>query len=406
MPAGKTLMKAAVVSAVTRQGSSLFLTSLVAGVLVCVSPQAGLADQAWPVSTPASEGVDESALAALDTELAAGAHGNVDGLLVIRRGKVIFDKRYTRDYVALNPAPEALPGPYNYHDPSWHPWYSGNPRLHTLQSVSKSVLAVLFGVALQQGLLPGLDTPALALLPHRTIADPDGRKAAITLADLVTMRSGFSWNEDDYDYTDMSNDAAVMEASDDWVGYVLDKPMAADAGSEFVYNSGVTMVLAEILETLTGRKIAEYAEAELFRPLGITGYYWKHTPAGLADAAGGLYLAPADVAKITRLYLDGGEWDGRQIVPANWVRDSLVPATVSTYPGHEVFAHAGYGYQWWVYTDYLGQTAWGGSGYGGQYPVVVPGLDLIIVFTGWNIYGPATEALTLIRNRILPAINS
>jgi len=397
-------MEAAVISTITSNGPGLLLTSLAAGILLCVSPQAILADQAWPVSTPAAEGAGDSALAALHAELAAGAHGNVDGLLIIRNGKVIFDERYAHDYAALNPAPEAPSGPYNYYDPEWHPWYSGNPDLHTLQSVSKSVLAVLFGVAQQQGLLPAVDTPALALLPHRTIADPDGRKATITLADLLTMRSGISWNEDDYDYTDPRNDCAVMEASDDWVGFVLDKPMAAEAGSEFVYSSGVTMLLAEILETITGRKLAEFAEAELFGPLGITEYYWKHTPTGLADAEGGLYLAPTEIAKIVQLYQNSGQWSGRQIVPATWVADSLVPATVSTYPGQEIFAQTGYGYQWWIYTDYLGQTAWGGSGYGGQYPVVLPDLDLIIVLTGWKIYGPATQPLTLIRDRILPAV--
>ncbi|HET6566234.1 MAG TPA: serine hydrolase, partial [Xanthomonadales bacterium] len=363
-------MKASMFSAIARRASNVLLT----GLLVCLSIQAALADQAWPVSTPAAEGVDESPLAALDTEIAAGAHGNIDGLLVIRHGKIIFDTRYEHDYATLNPSPEAPSGPYNYYDPAWHPWYSGNPGLHTMQSVTKSVIAVLFGIAQQKGLLTRVDAPAMALIPHRTIADPDGRKAAITLADLLTMRSGLSWNEDEYDYTDPRNDCAVMEASDDWVGYVLDKPMAVNAGSAYVYNSGVTMVLAEILETLTGKKIAEYAETELFGPLGITDYYWKHTPTGLADAEGGLYLAPADIAKIAKLYLDDGRWNGRQIVPASWVHDSLVPATVSTYPENEVFAQAGYGYQWWVYSDYLGHTAWGGSGYGGQYPVVLPDL--------------------------------
>jgi CubicO group peptidase (beta-lactamase class C family) len=341
----------------------------------------------------------------LDAELAEGKHGYVDGLLIIRHGKVIFDRRYPHDYAQLNPAPDTSPGPYNYYDSEWHPWYFGNRDLHTMQSVSKSVLAVLYGVALQQGLLPKLDTPAFALLKGRSFADPDGRKADITLADLLTMRSGLSWNEEDYPYTDPRNDCATMEASKDWVGFVLDRPMATTAGTEFVYNSGITMVLAEILEQLTGSTLAAYAEEELFRPLGIDQYYWKLTPSGLADAEGGLYLAPGDIAKIARLYLDGGRWDGHQVVPEEWVRDSLVPVTVSANPGEDVYGMSGYGYQWWVYTDYLGQPAWGGSGYGGQYPVVVPGLDLIVVFTSWNIYGPASNPLTLLRDRILPAVN-
>jgi len=87
------------------------------------------------------------------------------------------------------------------------------------------------------------------------------------------------------------------------------------------------------------------------------------------------------------------------------VHDSLLPVTTSTYPVDEINQQRGYGYQWWVYSDYLGQTAWGGSGFGGQYPIVIPGLDLIVVFTGWNIYGPATDPLALIRDRIIPAVH-
>ena len=132
----------------------------------------------------------------------------------------------------------------------------------------------------------------------------------------------------------------------------------------------------------------------------------KHSPKGLADVECGLYLSPRDMAKIVRLYQQGGRWNGRQIVPEQWVHNSLVPATVSTYPGEDIYEQWGYGYQWWVFTDYLGQTAWGGSGYGGQYPVVVPGLDLIVVFTGWNIYeGSTTDPLSLLRDRILPAVH-
>ena len=379
------------------RGFAAFLLSIVA--------HAGIAATGWPESSPAVEGIDTDALASLDAELAGGKHGNVDGLLIIRHGKVVFDKRYAHDYVAQNPAPDKPPHPYNYYDPTWHPWYHGNRDLHTLQSVSKSVLAVLYGVAQQQGLLPPVDTPALALMKNRRFADPDRRKAAITLADLLTMRSGLAWDEDSFAYTDPRNDCAAMEASSDWVQFVLDKPLAAKPGSAWVYSSGVTMVLAEILEQLTGRKLAEYAEAQLFKPLGIAAHYWKLTPTGLPDAEGGLYLAPSDLAKIMKLYRDGGRWNARQIVPEAWVRDSLVAATPSTNPGQEVYGQTGYGYQWWVYSDYLGQTAWGGMGYGGQYPVVIPGLDLIVVITSWNIYGPATDPLTLIRERILPAVH-
>jgi CubicO group peptidase (beta-lactamase class C family) len=374
-------------------------------VLLSLLTLPAIAAAGWPGSTPATERVDAAALATLDAEIVEGKHGNVDGLLVIRHGKVVFEKRYARDYVSQNPEPARLSHPYNYYDPKWHPWYHGNTELHTMQSVTKSVLAVLYGVARQQRLLPALDTSALALLKQRRFKDPDGRKAAITLRDLLTMRSGIAWDEETHPYTDPRNDCATMEASDDWVQFVLDKPMAAAPGSAYVYSSGVTMLLAEILESLTGRALAEYAETELFKPLGIEAHYWKLTPTGLPDAERGLYLAPRDIARIAKLYLDDGRVDGRQLVPEDWVRESLAPATPSTYPEDPVWGKTGYGFQWWVYEDYLGQPAWGGNGFGGQYPVVVPGLDLIVVITSWNIYGPASEPLTLVREWILPAVH-
>jgi CubicO group peptidase (beta-lactamase class C family) len=193
------------------------------------------------------------------------------------------------------------------------------------------------------------------------------------------MTAGLAWDETAAEYTDTTNNAAVMEKSRDWVQYVLDRPMATEPGSQFVYNSGATELLAEIFKQATGRNLIEYAEANLFKPLGIASYYWKRTPLELPDTEGGLYLRPEDLAKIGYLFLKNGRWEGAQVVSPDWVSQSVTPAI-----------HAGqvkYGLKWWLfpYGPEGAKLAWLGLGYGGQRLIVVPELEIVAVFTGWNI---------------------
>ena len=172
-----------------------------------------------------------------------------------------------------------------------------------------------------------------------------------------------------------------MEASVDWVQYVLDQPMRAAPGEEFEYNSGITVLLAHILLQATGEHADDYAREHLFGPLGITDFYWKKTPTGLVDTEGGLYLKPGDLAKIGYLYLNEGLWNGQRIFDDDWVEATMHPSVDA--PGWA--AH--YGFQWWLlpYEGGTKQWAFTGLGYGGQRLLVIPEYDLIAVFTGWNI---------------------
>ena len=138
------------------------------------------------------------------------------------------------------------------------------------------------------------------------------------------MTAGFNWIEI-LPYSDPANDWMVMEASFDWVKYVIDKPMAYEPGQTFAYNSGATQLLSYIFRKATGKDIEEYAAQNLFAPLGINEYFWKRTPTGLADTEGGLYLKPSDLAKIFYLFLQNGDWNGKQIVSSDWVRSSVTP---------------------------------------------------------------------------------
>jgi len=257
-------------------------------------------------------------LESLDAEFSNGQHGYVDSLLVIRHARVAFEKTYSHDYAKLF-VRKGAPGLYNYYDPTWHPFYKGT-RLHTMQSVSKSVTSALIGIAISRHEIPGIDMKVMPYFSDFKVA-PDPRRDRMTLRDVLTMNTGIAWDESSTSYTNATNNCAEMEAANDWVQYVLDQPMAAEPGTRFVCNSGATILLSYILQKATGMPADEYAGRRLFDPLGIR-CSWKRTPKGLADTEGGLYLEPRDLAKFGYLYLKEGMWAGKRIFPASWVKDS------------------------------------------------------------------------------------
>ena len=199
------------------------------------------------------------------------------------------------------------------------------------------------------------------------------------------MTAGLQWNED-LPYNDPKNSADLMEATRDWVEYVINQPMAAEPGKVFVYSSGVTELLAHIFKQVTRRNVDDYAAEYLFNPLGIR-YYWKHEPAGLPDTEGGLYLSSSDLAKIGSLFLHNGAWDGQQIVPQDWVKAS-VSSNLSVEDENQKWK---YGFQWWLQPYGAPErVAWAARGFGGQELRVLPEYNLIAVSTGWSIL-PETE---------------
>jgi len=341
----------------------------------------------WSSSSPEAVGLDPKMLAALDADIAGGKYGYVDSLLVVRHGKLAFEHTYKHDYDRIYGKEARIPGPLNAHDPSgpynyfnpwWHPFYRRGD-LHSMQSVTKTVTSVVIGIAVGRHEFPALDTPVLTFFDVAKVANVDDRKRKMTIRHLLTMTTGLDWNED-LPYADPDNAATLMEASFDWVQYTIDRPMAREPGKIFQYSSGATQLLSHIFRVATGSDIEEYAARHLFAPLGITRHFWKRTPTGLADTEGGLYLAPRDLAKIAYLYLRDGAWDRRSIVPADWVRTSITPSISVSNAGVK------YGFKWWLYPyGKEGRLAFAGSGFGGQYPIVVPELDLLIVVTGWNI---------------------
>jgi len=217
-----------------------------------------------------------------------------------------------------------LTGPYNYFDPAWHPYYHGTDE-HTMQSVSKTVTSATIGIAMARGDFKApLSTPVLHYFDESKVKNVDARKRRMTLRDLLTMTSGFDWNED-VPYDDPNNPSDLMEATDDWVQFVIDRPMKDEPGKVFAYSSGATELLAYVFKRETGADIEQYAHAQLFGPLGIDAYFWKRTPLGVVDTEGGLYLRTEDLAKIGLLYLNDGLWKGRRLLKSDWIKESMTP---------------------------------------------------------------------------------
>ena len=360
------------------------LVVLALGICATGSPTAA---QEWARSTPAAEGMDPEPLRDLDRQVRAGAFDNVDRLVVLRNGKLVMSERYPRDYRSISAGFDMRPHQFNYQHPDWHPFYMGT-QLHSLQSVTKSVTSALIGIAIGRGDLPEVGTPLLPLLADYDTSGTDARLAAATLEDLLTMRLGIEWHEQDRPIGP-ENTTLQLEFSDDWVEFTLAQPMDAEPGERFVYNSGASHLMSALLRTATGRTVDRYAEELLFGPLGITDYHWKREPAGLPDTEGGLYLEAEDLARFGQLYLDGGTWNGTRIVPEAWVSASVARHVDDVAPEDPDW-NAGYGYQWWrVDTD--GEEVWAGLGYGGQYLFILPEHRIVGVSNSWNVFGPHTS---------------
>ena len=230
-----------------------------------------------------------------------------------------------------------------------------------------------------------------------TVKNIDERKRHLTIRHLLTMSAGLDWTEN-VSYDDPRNSEILMENHDDWAKFVINLPMAREPGTTFLYNSGATELLAHVFEKETGQDLGHYAEKHLFEPIGITSSYWRRTRSGMVDAVGGLFLKSEDLARIGYLFLHKGTWDGRQIVTAQWVQDSLSPA-LDAGDGWR------YGYQWWLREGREpSERIFAARGWGMQRLVVNPRQNLVFVYTGWDIPVSQQETEIAVMQRIFAGV--
>ena len=302
-----------------------------------------------PRSVPEAEGVPSRAIAELFDSLMALPHTDIHSVMVLRHGKVIAE---------MYPAPFAA----RYR--------------HTMYSCSKTFVSAAVGLAIADNRLQLTDRVA-TLLPEYLPDTISGNLAAMNVRDLLTMTSGIT---PDWD---------MRSQTPDWIKTYLSKPVSG-VGSKFQYDSISTYLLAAIVQKATGMTLLEYLQLKLFNPMHITEVAWELSPEGYNTGGWGLHIQPESLAKFGQLLLDGGKWQGRQLLPARWVKEMMTEQQPGT----------GYGYQMWQ-CEYPG--AWRADGALGQYILIVPDKDMVVVITECTLINGINQR-RLVWNRLLPSV--
>src|SRR5664279_3263166 len=283
-------------------------------------------------------------------------------------------------------------------------------------SVTKSVMSMLIGIAIGEGLIDSVEKTVGELLPsHAAAMTPEA--AAITLRQLLTMTGGLPG-------TPVGGFFDPFESTANWVDTILSSPLAQPPGQQFTYSNASSHLLSAILTEATGRPALDYAREKLFEPLGIgsqpaatpvpkpdradvaaydaaRGFAWSVDPQGYELGYSNLKITAADMIKLGELYLNGGQWQGAQLLSAAWVAESTQP---HVQPGAD--PSPGYGYQWWL-DDAAGHPAFAAMGYAGQLIEVVPDLNLVVAVSCLD--GPAafnsTDLAALVSRHVGPAVS-
>lgn len=312
-------------------------------------PEEELPDNDWAFDTPENHGVDSERLGKLHD---AVAETEIYSVLIVKDGYII-DEYYKEEY--------------------------DENSVFRLASCTKSFSGALIGIAIDQGLISGVDIKLSEFFPQLANSN-DAYKTEITLEHLLTHTSGIEWYE-----WNGGTMFGQLTRSENWVDFVLERPMAATPGSTFNYTTGGSHLLSAVLQQATGETAYDFALAHLIRPLGMDSVQWRTDPQDITDGGNGISMSARDAAKFGQLYLDGGRWKGRQVIPQAWVEQSVAPQSSGAVSSGQ------YGYQWWLKA--FGEKAYStyyAMGHGGQFIFVVPELELVTVITSrfQNTYAP------------------
>ena len=321
----------------------------------------------------ADAGLDSATLGRIVAGVVDGKYPDLHSLLVWRRGKLVAEEYF-----------------YEYH----------RQLPHQMRSATKSVVSALVGIAIDHGLIASDTERVTPLLPYDGYANPDPRKARLTLRDLLTMRSGFAC--DDWNGDSPGNESKMYHSAD-WPKFVLDLPMIDAPGTKASYCSGNVGIAGRIVERAAKTSLPAFAEQQLFAPLGIGDVRWNYTlTSSNAATFGQVYLRPRDMLKLGILFHQHGMWNGRQVISRAWVDRSTA-----------TWSHIGdqdYGYFWWHQWIDVATPAGTkrvdmvlATGNGGQKIYLIPSLDAVVVMTGGN-YNTNSPSTAIMRSELLPAL--
>jgi CubicO group peptidase (beta-lactamase class C family) len=311
----------------------------------------------WRECNPEAVGMNsEKLLKAI--EYAATPSFNTDGLAVIRKGHIIGEAYFG-----------------NFKDNS----------KHVSHSMAKSFTSSLVGIAIDKGLIEGIDEKICKFYDEWDCDDKDDLRSRITLRHAMTLTTGLEWKEDWSNWDPKTNDTLKMVASGHFVKYMAERDGLYEPGQRFVFSSGDPILLSKVIQEATGMTAFEYARQNLFGPLNITSVRWDQDADGYTSTAWGLHTTVRDYAKFGYLYLNKGLWEEKQIVSEAWVEKST-----RTDPSVKMWA--AYGYLWHVNLpyrlrwskspiplDYIPRDGYMAEGIMGQTIVIIPSRDLVIV---------------------------
>jgi CubicO group peptidase (beta-lactamase class C family) len=347
-----------------------FSSLLIVGLVGCLSdenmklPFSGYLpeqlEDGWEISSPEMEGLDRDKIEQVYEEFfSEDLYPTAHSLLIVRHGRLVAEA-YCRDR-------------------------DDRENIHNLQSATKSITSILLGIAIDSGLVDSVETPVYQFIPE--YFDSDIEKRAITLHHTLTMQTGLQFDNDE-DTVDL------FYYTGNTVEFVLHRDLVFSPGTSFYYHDGNPQLISGVIQSVSGESLEEFAVEKLFNPLGIEHFQWETPSDGRSFGAFGLWLRPRDMAKIGKLVVQDGEWNGDRIISAEWIEESSslhVPLEQ-------------YGYYWWVYEEH---SVFMAEGHGEQLIFVNQDYDLVIVMTAdpYSSDAALSPGFRYLINDIVAAIN-
>ncbi|MFB3084234.1 MAG: serine hydrolase domain-containing protein [Gammaproteobacteria bacterium] len=336
------------------------------------------------MSTLGTEALDEGPITSMVESVLREEQGLPEAILIARNGKLVLEEYF-----------------YGY----------SRDRIHPIQSVTKSVISLLVGIAQDGGFIGGMDEPVYTFFPEHAGKKWIERKYPITLAHLLTMSAAIDWNDVGNESGRAYQSTAAMHRSGDWIGYVLDLDQAGVPGEVASYTGGLSILLGGVIHNATGKYADELAEETLFADLHVSSYRWQKARDETRETGEGLTLTAYDLAKMGQLVLDKGMWNGKRVVSETWIAESIrrhLPLAEGALGGSPYAT--GFAYHWWNQSyEVNGMTTQAivGRGYGGQYLGIFPTLDTVVVMNNGEWGNPRERVFdydVIVEKWILPAL--
>jgi len=325
----------------------------------------------WQVSTPENQGMDSQILTQAFSQ--ANNIGYVDCILVIRNGYIVGERYYNG--------------------------YNKNTA-HNVKSVSKSFLSAITGIALRDGHLNSLNLKMLDFFPEYIYQSIDPRKYEINIRNLLMMSMGIDHERNNYEQ---------IYNTSNWLKTTIELPLLYDPGSRFSYNTFQTHLLSAIITKASKMSTFDFAKSFLFTPMNIDVAEWQQCPQGYYFGGNNMYFTPRNMARLGYLYMHNGMLNGQQIVPENWIQESIRNYTNFNNSSWGDLHNVNYGYLWWL-GEINNYSVFLAIGYGGQFVINFPELNMIVVTTaeshlGWDTADQHERyILSIVANFIVPAV--